>query len=276
MKTRLIIIFCLIATTIFAENTKTFNIQNINKIITRGYANVELIKSNEEKIIVEYDKIEELNRFQYAINENTLRVEEIKNGKEGEIKNNFKVEKLHFETNHNGINSNLSDLLFRDQPKIKIYYKSLIALHLEEITDVRTKDYIEAQNFDLKTEGYNDSELKIKATNVKLRFEGMGDNEIEIIATNIECVQEGMSDVELSGKAKYANFKIEGMADLEAEDLIVEKIKIDAQGMVDAEVHATKELDANAEGMADIVYEGNPEFSNKNEEGMGDISKAWF
>lgn len=83
----------------------------------------------------------------------------------------------------------------------------------------------------------------------------------------------GAASVYASGTTEILNIDVSGATDVETKDLHAEIVRIDVSGASNAEVFASKELEAEVSGVGNITYFGNPKVVQQDVSGVGSISK---
>ena len=117
------------------------------------------------------------------------------------------------------------------------------------------------------------SETVIKSEALRLSVSGSGDLVLDIDAAEVNSSVSGSGDLELRGKCRYNKLTISGSGEIDALDLMAEVAEIRISGSGDAEVHASKEIDARVSGSGSIRYKGNPDKVNQHSSGSGRIRK---
>lgn len=117
------------------------------------------------------------------------------------------------------------------------------------------------------------SETVIKSDELGLSVSGSGDLVLDIDVAEVKSSVSGSGDVELRGKCRYNKLTISGSGEIDALDLLAEIAEIRISGSGDAEVHASKEIEARVSGSGSIRYKGNPDKVNQHSSGSGRIRK---
>lgn len=223
-------VFSILATSINANTahdedweSKTYELGNFTEIYLEGGYKVYLIQGNENKIIV---KASDEDVFDYL---------KIKNVGD---KLSLKVEK---------------DCFNYDRIILYITFKELKRLKIEGGVKLKTKGYLNLNDFDMYVAGGAKIELNMKA------------NDVRIIA-------EGGMLFELDGVAESLDIKIAGAGNVDADRLRTKDVTIKIEGVGTASVYATETLHATIEGVGNIKYRGNPKVT-KYIDGLGSIKR---
>lgn len=118
----------------------------------------------------------------------------------------------------------------------------------------------------LKTRGYLDLE------DFKIRVEGGAKIDLDIKARDVDVIAEGGVIFELRGVAENVNVSVSGAGHVDAEDLKSKNVSFKVEGVGTGSVYATDNLYAKIEGVGKIKYRGNPKVT-KNIEGVGSVKR---
>jgi Putative auto-transporter adhesin, head GIN domain len=103
--------------------------------------------------------------------------------------------------------------------------------------------------------------------------DGMGDVDIHGIDSEMLTLSlDGMGDITASGTCGHGDFSINGMGDLSAMKLKCKTVKVEMNGMGDAEVYASELADVTADGMGDVDVYGKPASTKLSKDGMGSVN----
>ncbi len=224
----ILFLFTIVATTIGATppqdedwDSKTYQVDNFSEIYIEGGYKVYLTQGDENKVVV---KASDDDVFDY------LRVrtwgDELK----------IDVERDHFDF---------------DRIVLYITFKKLDKLKIEGGVKLRTKGYMDLNDFEMYVAGGAKIELDMKARNVNI-------------------VGEGGVIFELDGVAKSLDIKISGAGHVDAERLKARDVSIKIEGVGTGVVYATETLYAKIEGVGKVKYEGDPKVT-KYIEGLGSV-----
>lgn len=203
--------------------SKTYMVDDFSEIYLEGGYKVYLIHGDENKVVV---KASDDDVFDY------LRVKNWGN----ELK--IDVEPDHFDF---------------DRIVLYITFKKLEKLKIEGGVKLKTKGYLDLDDFEMYVAGGAKIELDIKAEDV-------------------EIVGEGGVLFELEGVAKSLDIKVSGAGHIDAERLKSKDVKIKIEGVGTGSVYATETLYAKIEGVGKVKYEGNPKVT-KHIEGLGSVTR---
>jgi hypothetical protein len=103
---------------------------------------------------------------------------------------------------------------------------------------------------------------------------GSGDIDVDgIEADAFELRSDGSADIALAGTAGRLAVDMDGSGDAELGDLAAREAHVFVGGSGDADVRADDRLDVTVDGSGDVRYHGNPELT-QNVDGSGDLSRA--
>lgn len=203
--------------------SKTYEFDNFTEIYIEGGYKVFLVQGNEDKVIV---KASDDDVFDY------LKIKNVGN------KLSFRVDE---------------DCFNYDRIILYITFKKLKKIKIEGGVRLKTKGYLDLNDFDMYVAGGAKIELNIKADNVQI-------------------VGEGGMLFELDGVAESLDIKITGAGNIDADELRAKDVTIKIEGVGIASVYATETLDAKIEGVGTIKYRGNPKVT-KYIDGLGSIKR---
>ncbi|MGB7841613.1 MAG: head GIN domain-containing protein [Salinimicrobium sp.] len=207
--------------------TETRKVSNYDKIELEGSMNVELVAGTEGNLKVAAEE----NLLEYILTE--VSGDELK----------ISTEK--------GYNLDPSG---NNKITVTVPFKDLSRVSLTGSGDIRTRDRITAENFEIKITGSGDIKLPLQAKNVRASITGSG-------------------DIDLIGSAKDFDCKVTGSGDISAFDFKCENVDATVTGSGDIQVYASEELRAKIPGAGDIQYKGNPKKEDFKTVGIGSISK---
>lgn len=167
---------------------ETRQVSNFSSIDVGGAFEIELVKSNEEKIVIETD-------------ENIMPFIKIDvSGGELEI-------------------DNTEDINNPTELKLTIYYKSLKGLDISGAATLFSSDVLIAANLEMDCSGASEITLKLKVGNLEADFSGASKIELEGIAKSVE--------MDLSGASVLRAFGLEiNTLELEASGAAVVKVLV--------------------------------------------------
>lgn len=214
------------STSVFAQNdedwnSKEYSVDNFSSIYLEGGFRVHLIQGNENMVVV---KTPDRDVFDY------LQVKEW--GDELRID----IEPDHLEL---------------DRIALYITFKDLEKLHIEGGVRLRTKGFLDLNDFQLYVAGGAKINLDMKADAVKI-------------------VGEGGVLFDLEGVAESLDVKLSGAGHVDADDFKVKDALFRIEGVGTASVYATETLNARIEGVGKVWYKGNPQVT-KHIEGLGSV-----
>jgi hypothetical protein len=140
-----------------------------------------------------------------------------------------------------------------DRISLYISFVELQKMKVEGGLNLKTKGYLDLDDFSLKVEGGAKIEMDLKADDVQISSEG------------------GVL-VELNGVAESLNVKISGAGHIDAEEFKSKDVTIGIEGVGTSSVYATEALYAKIEGVGKVKYRGNPRVT-KDIDGLGTVKK---
>jgi hypothetical protein len=103
---------------------------------------------------------------------------------------------------------------------------------------------------------------------------GSGDIDVDgIDADAFDLRSDGSSDIWLAGTAGRLAVNIDGSGDADLADLAARDARVFVGGSGDADVRADDNLDVTVDGSGDVRYHGHPQLT-QNVDGSGDLSRA--
>lgn len=203
--------------------TKTYKVDDFTEIYLEGGYKVFLTQGDINSVTVKADDDDVFDYLQVKNNGDELRID---------------VEPDHFDF---------------DRIVLYITFKNIDKLKIEGGVKLKTKGYLDLNDFEMYVAGGAKIELDIKADNV-------------------EILGEGGVLFELEGVAKSLNIKVSGAAHVDAEKLKSKDVSIKIEGVGTGIVYATETLYAKIEGVGRVKYEGNPVVT-KHIEGLGSVTR---
>lgn len=203
---------------------ETRQLDSFHSIDVGGAFEIELIKSNEEKIIIETDD----NIMPY-------------------IKTRVSGGELDID--------NTEDINNPTELKLTIYYKSLDELDISGAASLYSSDVIKASSFDMDCSGASEITLKLDVGSLNGDFSGASKMELQGKA--------GSADLDLSGASVLRAYGLEiGNLNLDASGaavvkvLVIEKLSIEASGASSVRYKGEPRIDLNGISGASSVRKG--------------------
>jgi hypothetical protein len=107
-----------------------------------------------------------------------------------------------------------------------------------------------------------------------IEVSGSGDVDADgIDADAFDVRSDGSADIALDGKAERLAVELDGSGDAHLADLTAREAKVSLGGSGDADVRADQRLDVSVDGSGDVRYRGNPELEQQ-VDGSGDVRRA--
>ncbi len=137
--------------------------------------------------------------------------------------------------------------------QITIPFEKINGVSFAGSGDIKTKDVISAENFELK-------------------FAGSGDGNFEINCPNLQVALAGSGDLKVTGSTSNLEAKLAGSGDLDCSKLEAQNTDASVAGSGDLKVNCIKKLTAKIAGSGDIHYKGKPESVDTKIAGSGDVT----
>src|SRR5918994_3729464 len=107
-----------------------------------------------------------------------------------------------------------------------------------------------------------------------IEADGSGDiDAVGIDADAFELRSDGSADIELEGTARRLTLVLDGSGDADLAELTARVARVAVSGSGDAEVSAGERLDVAVDGSGDVRYHGDPAVT-QHVDGSGDLSRA--
>jgi hypothetical protein len=103
----------------------------------------------------------------------------------------------------------------------------------------------------LKSDAYRADQFRLNAS-------GASRVTLPITARSLEAELTGASEVKLSGSTERLDLELTGASKLRADDLRVERAKVEVSGASELNLRVAKELKGDVSGAATVRYRGNP------------------
>lgn len=147
------------------------------------------------------------------------------------------------------------DRKYFDFERVTLYltFKNIEKINIEGGVRIKTRGYLDLNDFSVHVKGGAKIELNLKAEDVKV-------------------VAEGGVLFELNGVAESLDIHISGAGHIDASDLKTKDVTIKIEGVGAGNVYATETLYAKIEGVGKIKYRGNPKVT-KNIDGLGSVTR---
>lgn len=118
------------------------------------------------------------------------------------------------------------------------------------------------------------SQTKIKdSSTIKSEIHGSGDMMMDVDAPTIDASISGSGSIILKGNTRNFKGSIAGSGEIKCFDLLSETTDVDIAGSGDAEVFASRQLNADIKGAGDVRYKGNGSV-NQSIHGSGSVNKV--
>lgn len=159
-----------------------------------------------------------------------------------------KVLNIRLESDRSSWSNNYKDVRL----DIYITYKKLDRLEGSGAIRFYAENPIAAKQLDLKLSAASNSKLNLQVSTLKLEISGA-------------------AKVDLTGKAEQFMVQANGASRLQANKLLAQEVKIEANGVSHNSIYAGKTLDMKANGMSRIKHEGNARVTSKEVSRMANV-----
>ncbi|MBK6878383.1 MAG: DUF2807 domain-containing protein [Ignavibacteria bacterium] len=115
----------------------------------------------------------------------------------------------------------------------------------------------------LKTDG------TVNMNALSVSCNGVGNLELDLNSSTLNLEMSSVGNIELKGAVTQGDFQISGVGNIDAEDMKVEKLRIESSGVGNAKVYVTGEIQPTVNGAGNIKCKGNPTVKNLKQDGIG-------
>lgn len=115
----------------------------------------------------------------------------------------------------------------------------------------------------LKTDG------TVNMNALSVSCNGVGNLELDLNSSTLNLEMSSVGNIELKGAVTKGDFQISGVGNIDAEDMKVEKLRIESSGVGNAKVYVTGEIQPTVSGAGNIKCKGNPTVKNLKQDGIG-------
>lgn len=204
-------------------DSKIYDIGNFTEVYLEGGYKVYLIQGDKNSLTV---KASDSDVFDYL---------KVKNDSESL---SLKIDRKHFDF---------------DRITLYITFKNIEKIDIEGGVKLKTKGYLDLNDFSLHVKGGAKIELNLKADDVRV-------------------ISEGGVLFEFDGVAESLDVKVSGAGHIDASELKAKDVTIKIEGVGTGSVYATETLYAKIEGVGKVKYRGNPKVT-KNIDGLGSVTR---
>ncbi|MCG6186353.1 head GIN domain-containing protein [Maribellus maritimus] len=202
--------------------SRTYDLSEFNEIKLEGGYRVFLIQGDENSLLVRASDDDVFDYLKIGNSTESLRL---------------KIDREHFNF---------------DRINLYITFKELERVDIEGGVKLKTKGYLDLNDFSMHVEGGAKIELDMKAEDVRI-------------------IGEGGVLFELSGVAETLDVHVSGAGHIDASELKTKDVTFKVEGVGTGSVYATDNLYAKIEGVGKIKYRGHPEVT-KDIEGLGSVT----
>lgn len=121
--------------------------------------------------------------------------------------------------------------------------------------------------------GKVESNGSLNLSSLKIDANGVGSTKLDLISNKLNVDFNSVGSLTLTGEITNVLIDHNGVGNIKAEDLSAEILKIDNNGVGNAEVNSSKEIYINLNGIGNVSYKGNAVVKEMNINGMGKVTK---
>lgn len=118
------------------------------------------------------------------------------------------------------------------------------------------------------------SEGMLTMNELKIDASGASDSDLELTVQRLALDCSGASKMKFRGTAGAVEMDLSGASDIYAYDMVAETYNMEISGAGNAQIHATKKLNASVSGAGTVKYKGSPTEINQDVSGAGSIRKV--
>lgn len=207
--------------TVIKETRKASNFQAID---IGGAFEIELIKSNEEKVIIETDD-NIMPHIRVSVSGGELEID------------------------------NTEDINNPTELKVTIYYKSLEGIDISGAASLYSADVLESINLEFDCSGASEITLKLKVVNMELDCSGASKLDLEGKANSVEMDLSGASVIRAYG-LEINSLELEASGAAVVKVLVLDSFSIDASGASSVRYKGSPSIDLNDVSGASSVRKG--------------------
>ncbi len=126
---------------------------------------------------------------------------------------------------------------------------------------------------EISSVGKVESESQLKLNSLKIENSGVGSTKLDLNCNKLVVDFNSVGSLTLKGEITNVAIDHNGVGNIKAENLSAEILKIDNNGVGNAEVNSSKELYINLNGIGNVSYKGNAVIKEMNVNGMGKVTK---
>ena len=207
------------------------------ELVLQVPGDVELSQGNEQRVRIEADSQDILDRIKTVVRNGRLTIE-------ADSENDRSIMDWLF--GGDDVDGNLT---------FYITMTNVTALHIDGTGDI-------------------DGQTTLAGDGLSLRINGTGDMDVDLDMNDVDTRINGTGDVKLSGQTDTHSISSSGTGDVEAGDLVTRTTTVRVSGVGDCTVHATESLNARTSGVGDIRYYGSPSDLKVQSNGVGSVESA--
>ena len=214
----------------------------ITGVSAKHMFNVELVKSDQTKAIVEIDtELEQYLKFNL--------------NSDGTVEVGLDIpdaQRRRFERDNRNF--------WRDRTiRLVVYLPELQYMNLSDMTNLTTADAFTGGDVVIRINDMSKlKELNLTATSLDIKCDDMSSAKVICTVTTLNAIANDMSKIALEGSAREAKVHSNDMSGISGDDFITEKGEIHAHDMAKASLHVTQSLLLRSSDMGTASYKGDP------------------
>ncbi len=114
---------------------------------------------------------------------------------------------------------------------------------------------------------------QLRLSSLKINNNSVGSTKLDLKCNDLNVDFNSVGNLTLTGEITKISIEHNGVGNVNAEELSADIVKIDNNGVGNAEVNCNKELYMNLNGVGNISYKGNGVVKEMNISGMGKVKK---
>jgi hypothetical protein len=263
-----IILFAFLPLFSYAQNKKTYDLPEFNRISFAGAGKVYVTQDEPQRVVAEGSK-ELLEKYELNVEDGKLIIKPKTKwmdwnwGNDDEIIVNITVAKIE------GLAvAGSGDVIAKNRIKTNALY-----LHVSGSGFLQAEADVKG-NLDTKVSGSGDVKISGTANTFESQVSGSGDVHANVVCEgNSSFAISGSGKIILQGKADLFEASISGSGGIKGENFSVTTAKIRIAGSGSVDIQVSEEIDASIAGSGDVRYVGNPKKINARAGGSGTVKK---
>lgn len=121
--------------------------------------------------------------------------------------------------------------------------------------------------------GKIETENQLNLKDLTIDNSGVGSTILDLRCSKLKADINSVGNLTLKGEITNVSIDHNGVGNIKAEDLSAEILRIESNGVGNAEVNSSKEIYINLNGIGNVSYKGNAVVKEMNINGMGKVTK---